>query len=141
MTNNSNVSYTLKVQLDENFVLMLSPNSEAGVALTEKRKAAVRAALGALTRFAQENNCALDALTATENTEAWEVPSWLRAQTFQVEHNPNCPSPFLVRMIGKGRGRIYADERDALGYGQTLAEAAGHAAKTARVIKRKAAAE
>lgn len=52
------------------------------------------------------------------------VPAWLRRETFAVEYNPNCPSPYLVRLVGKGVGQITHDNRDARGYGQTLREAA-----------------
>lgn len=52
----------------------------------------------------------------------------LAEKTFAVQHNPNCPSPYLVRLAGKDRGRIDLNPRnqthDILGYGKTLCEAA-----------------
>jgi len=64
------------------------------------------------------------------------VPEELDELTYMIEHNPNCPMPFLVRLPGKA-GRIdrkAADEtEDILGYGKTL-EIAAHAALLARQI-------
>jgi hypothetical protein len=64
----------------------------------------------------------------------YHIPEWLLKQTFAVQHNPNCPSPFLVRLIGHDKGRLdlkpYTWARqeqlthDALGFGQSLAAAA-----------------
>lgn len=60
----------------------------------------------------------------------------LHKLTFAVQHNPNCPSPFLVRLVGHGRAVIdlkpYAGfclhrstlTNDILGFGKTLEEAA-----------------
>lgn len=109
--------FTLKIECpeDKGFMLMLSPQVQSGLALTAKRKATIREALELLTRFAEENDCVLKVQDVKQSAEVWEVPSWLKTQTYQVEHNPNCPSPFLVRMIGKGRGRIYQNARKALG--------------------------
>lgn len=56
-----------------------------------------------------------------------EMPDWLNAETFRVEHCPNCPSPFLVRLVQYGRGKIDGTEADARGYGKTLTEAANKA--------------
>lgn len=53
------------------------------------------------------------------------VSDWLEKETFRVEHNPNCPSAYLVRLCL--RGAIYGDDRDAVGCGKTLREAAGRA--------------
>ena len=64
-----------------------------------------------------------------------QVPSWLLELTFAVQHNPNCPSPWLVRMPGVMSGAIdmkpYNEPegssqrtRDALGFGKTLEQAA-----------------
>lgn len=50
------------------------------------------------------------------------VPDWLAQTTFRVEYNANCPSPYLVRLVKQGK--IFGDERDACGYGQTIVEAA-----------------
>lgn len=54
----------------------------------------------------------------------WEVPKWLKDCTCRIEYSPNCPIPFLVRLVGKGNGQIRGDTRDAIGYGQTIVEAA-----------------
>lgn len=51
--------------------------------------------------------------------ERIDVPAWLYGEAFQVEHNPNCLSPFLVRLV----------DRDRIGYGKTLWEAAEAARK------------
>jgi hypothetical protein len=56
-----------------------------------------------------------------------EGRSWLDDETFQVEHNPNCPSPYKVRLVQYGRGRIHGDKDDAIGFGKTLYEAADKA--------------
>ncbi len=57
----------------------------------------------------------------------------LNQETYVVEHNPNCPSRFLVRLVGKGAGVIDkkspAETRDILGYGKTLSQAAKNALK------------
>jgi len=53
-----------------------------------------------------------------------DVPLWLADETFEVEHCPNCPSPFKVRLVQWGRGRIDGTEGDAIGHGSTLEEAA-----------------
>lgn len=82
------------------------------------------------------------------------VPDWLLQKTFRIEYNPGCLSPFLVRLVGKGRGRIdglpymgigkgiqrtETEElmavdhpkftQDALGFGKTLMVAAEEARK------------
>jgi hypothetical protein len=69
------------------------------------------------------------------------IPVWLEKETFAVQHCPNCPKPYLVRLIPKYKGTLdlkpYAYvKRDQLtedicGFGTTLAEAAD-AAKTLR---------
>jgi len=50
---------------------------------------------------------------------------------FAVQHKPNHPSPYLVRLIGKGRDGIDLkppnQTADVLGYGKTLYEAAAAA--------------
>lgn len=63
-------------------------------------------------------------------------PTELLSRTFAVQHNPNCVSPFLVRLIGKGRPMIdmkpyhvpllgvQNQTFDVLGFGKTLGEAA-----------------
>lgn len=49
------------------------------------------------------------------------------SKTFVLEHNPNCPSPFMIRFVGKGKGVIDklppGQSRDRIGYGQTIKEA------------------
>lgn len=57
------------------------------------------------------------------------VPEWLKKKTFRVEYSPNCPSPYLVRLVGKGKYRITGDKTDACGYGKTLQQAADNALK------------
>ncbi len=51
----------------------------------------------------------------------------LHNKTFAIQHNPNCPSPFLIRIVGKGAAALdylsYRETKDALGYGKTLEEA------------------
>lgn len=53
-----------------------------------------------------------------------EPSFWLERETFQVEHNPNCPSPYKVRLVQYARGRIDGTDQDAIGFGKTLNEAA-----------------
>ena len=64
-----------------------------------------------------------------------DVPADLLAMTFAVEYNPNCPSPWLVRMPG---AKAVIDHKsytakpplmteDALDFGRTLAQAATNA--------------
>jgi hypothetical protein len=52
----------------------------------------------------------------------------LKETTYVVEHSPRCPKPYLVRLVGAEKGCIDKLPRwktaDALGYGQTLDEAA-----------------
>jgi hypothetical protein len=62
------VPFTLKIECpeDKGFMLMLSPQVQSGLALTAKRKATIREALALLTRFAEENNCALKAQEVRE---------------------------------------------------------------------------
>jgi len=74
-------------------------------------------------------------VTRREPRISVSVPAELAERTFAVQHNPRCPSPFLVRLPGKG-GRIdmkpYRDglgfveheTQDILGFGKTLGEAA-----------------
>jgi hypothetical protein len=74
-----------------------------------------------------------------------DYPNWLLQRTFVVQYNPNCPSPFLVRLIRPGGGHLdlkpyisthTKDEpksdltKDCLGFGLTLQEAAEEALKT-----------
>lgn len=64
-----------------------------------------------------------------------KIPDLLKEQTFQVEHNPNCPSPFKVRLVQYGRGCIDGTELDAIGYGKTLEEAAERAVILRDVVR------
>ncbi|RRY08830.1 hypothetical protein [Brucella anthropi] len=69
--------------------------------------------------------------------QAWKE---LRELTFAIQHNPNCPDKFLIRLPGRS-GRIdlkpYADQlgfrksetEDVIGFGKTLAEALATALK------------
>lgn len=63
-------------------------------------------------------------------------------RTFVVQHNPNCPSPWLVRLPGKG---LYIDLKpyssltmpkdrtgDILGFGQSFEEASNAALSQSR---------
>ena len=70
----------------------------------------------------------------------------LEQRTFAIQHNPNCPAPWLVRLPGKS-GRIdmksHADQLgfvkhvtgDFLGFGKTLDEAADRALAAAAPAK------
>lgn len=81
---------------------------------------------------------------------AEKVPVELLSRTFQVEHNPNCPSPWLVRLPGargyidkKPYGQVVGfgvvvsnhETQDALGFGKTLAEAARAAISAADLLR------
>lgn len=63
----------------------------------------------------------------------------LNEVTYAVEHNPNCPSPFMVRLVGLCKGRIdhlpKSQTADILGYGLTFDEAAEAALKNLRIAK------
>lgn len=89
--------------------------------------------LASLTWARQQRFTSVSATHARICAEAFDiakadaVPVWLREHTFRVDFNPNCPSPYLVRLVAPGRGVIHGDEEDSRGYGQTLAEAAGAA--------------
>lgn len=51
----------------------------------------------------------------------------LNRYTYVVQHNPNCPSPFLVRLCGSSIVIDYkppGETADVLGYGKTFGEAA-----------------
>ncbi len=64
-----------------------------------------------------------------------ELPDWLSQETYRVEHCPNCPAPYLVRLVQYGRGRIDGTEADARGYGKTLSEAANKARTQRDAVK------
>ena len=55
-------------------------------------------------------------------------PEWLLGRTFVVEYSPNCNRKWMVRLVGFRKGRIDKIEAyksdDAIGYGDTLAQAA-----------------
>lgn len=55
----------------------------------------------------------------------------LEKRTFILEHNPNCPSPYMVRLIAPGNGfldkKLPDKTRDILGWGQSFEDAAGAA--------------
>lgn len=65
------------------------------------------------------------------------VPAVLLDRTFAIEYNPNCPSPWLVRLIGKCAfldlkrySRLTPKDeytKDVLGFGKTIDEAAQNA--------------
>jgi len=65
------------------------------------------------------------------------VPAGIAEKTFAVQHNPNCPKPFLVRLVSPGTGKLdlrqytFPSEpdatKDSLGFGKTLSEAAEEA--------------
>ncbi len=53
----------------------------------------------------------------------------LAMETYMIEHNPNCPMPYLVRLVTPGSATL--DRRpvqeltsDTIGYGKSLGEAA-----------------
>lgn len=50
----------------------------------------------------------------------------LSGLTYAIQHNPNCPSPFLIRLVGKNRSIIdlkyYDETKDQLFFGLTLEE-------------------
>jgi hypothetical protein len=61
-----------------------------------------------------------------EALELLEGLALLKDETFVLEHNRNCPSPFLVRLVGE---KGYVDKlpagktSDVLGYGKTMTQA------------------
>lgn len=66
--------------------------------------------------------------------------------TFAVQHNPNCPSPWLVRLPGdslfidfKPYYSLVSDDitGDVLGFGKTFEEAADKALEEAEIHKTK----
>ena len=88
----------------------------------------------------ETDDAKLEARATTAEAEAAALraeafPEDLRGHTFVVQHNPNCPSPWLVRLPGKS-GRIdlkpYGhtfppvkhETDDILGFGKTLDAAA-----------------
>lgn len=70
----------------------------------------------------------------------------IHQMTYVVEHNPNCPSPFLVRLPGlslvidkKPYVSAEADRltSDALGFGKTFLDAADKAIEESERIKKR----
>lgn len=55
----------------------------------------------------------------------------LQSMTFSVHHNPNCPSPFQVRLVGHKVAVLdnlhRRSTKDILGHGQSLEAAAKNA--------------
>ena len=55
----------------------------------------------------------------------------LKHTTYVVEHNPNCPSPFMIRLVGNIGGVVDklppSKTNDLIAYGETLLVAAEHA--------------
>lgn len=60
-----------------------------------------------------------------------EIPEELKDKTFRLEYTPNCANPFLIRILGKGQGKldgkpyIYPKDdprnsKDIIGFGTTL---------------------
>ena len=47
----------------------------------------------------------------------------------RYKHNPHCPSPYKVYMVGRRKGRINYDINDIIGHGKTLDEAIENALK------------
>ena len=51
----------------------------------------------------------------------------LADRTYAMQHSPNCPSPYLIRVIGQGKYRLdleyYDTTKDRLCFGVTLEEA------------------
>jgi len=60
-----------------------------------------------------------------------EFPKGLLDTTFVIEHNPNCPSPFLIRFCGEGKGCIdklpHGQSADRIGFGKTIGQAFSNA--------------
>jgi hypothetical protein len=84
-----------------------------------------------LEAFAESKRYGL-AADRIERLESGAVPEWLERETFAVQYNPNCPSRYLVRLIGSGFGSLDMKHhldgtRDAVGYGSTLSKAAENA--------------
>lgn len=55
-----------------------------------------------------------------------KIPKKLLKETFVIEYNPNCPSPWLVRLCGKSciiDKQYYDVTNDVLGFGKTIKEA------------------
>ena len=59
------------------------------------------------------------------------IPDELNERTYAIQHSPNCPKPFLVRLVGRTASRLDyqspLNTKDILGYGMTCEEAARNA--------------
>lgn len=64
-----------------------------------------------------------------EETEFFAIWREMDTLTYAVVHNPNCPSPFLVRLCGSMvlDYQPHGTTRDILGFGKTRTEAAKEA--------------
>ena len=51
------------------------------------------------------------------------IPEGMSQLTYRIEHNPNCPMPFLVRL--PSQGWITGSDEDCLGYGKTVEKKGG----------------
>lgn len=60
------------------------------------------------------------------------LPSWLLGQAFVIEYSPNCHRKWMVRLVGYRKGRIdkkaAGETNDAIGYGDSITDAAEDAA-------------
>ena len=73
------------------------------------------------------------------------IPDWMLKKTFMIQHNPNCASPFLVRLVRPGKGRIdglpysgHSDTvmtQDIIGFGDTLEEASREAREAGEAFR------
>jgi hypothetical protein len=74
-----------------------------------------------------------------DKKEVRNAPAKIAAEdlTFVCEHSPNCPSPYLVRLCGRGQGVIdkkpISETKDAFGYGDTFEKAFLEAVEKRRV--------
>jgi hypothetical protein len=59
------------------------------------------------------------------------IPARLLRKTFVIQHNPNCPSPFLVRLVSPRKGSLdmgcVGRTDDVIGYGKDVYRAARQA--------------
>lgn len=61
------------------------------------------------------------------------VSKEMLGKTFAVQHNPNCPSAFMVRLPGKSAVidlKLVTETKDVFGYGHTLVEACKNAVES-----------
>ena len=67
-----------------------------------------------------------------------KVMQILKQTTYALQHNPNCPEPYLVRLPGNSAVidlKNYHETRDILGSGKTLREAAHKALRQKEVLQ------